>query len=186
MDIGARCAAPPETPSVQQADPRSRSQSPKSCPLASLRVVGVGSLPRCDAALRVVGAASQHDRAAVVGVGSLGSHVIHSHLLLLLLLLLLPLPQPLPPPPRPRRLPEARPQRPWTPRRDGATPRQAARELRPGSSAQGLGHTAWFPNKMKLQTMVSPASARLKAPCLATSMGGGKVRQETRDAGCVL
>ena len=56
----------------------------------------------------------------------------------------------------------------------------------PGSSAQGRGHTAWFPNMMKLQTMVSPASARLKAPCLATSMGGGKVRQETRDAGCVL
>ena len=29
--------------------------SPRSYPLASLRVVGVGSLPRCDAALRVVG-----------------------------------------------------------------------------------------------------------------------------------
>ena len=56
----------------------------------------------------------------------------------------------------------------------------------PGSSAQGRGHTARFPNMTKLQTMVSPASARLKAPCLATSMGGGKVRHETRDAGCVL
>jgi hypothetical protein len=52
-----------------------------------------------------------------------GSNVLLSHLRLLL-----PLLQRLPPPPRPRRLPEARPQRPWAPRRDGATPRQAARE----------------------------------------------------------
>ena len=47
----------------------------------------------------------------------------------------------------------------------------------PGSSAQGRGHTARFPNMTMLQTMVSPATARLKAPCLAASMGGGgKVR----------
>ena len=64
MGIGAPCAAPPETPSAQQAGLRSLNQSPKSCPLASLSVVGVGSLLRCDAALRVVGAASQFGRAA--------------------------------------------------------------------------------------------------------------------------
>ena len=45
----------------------------------------------------------------------------------------------------------------------------------PGSSAQGRGHTARFPNMTKLQTMALPASARLNA--LPRASGGGGIKR---------
>ena len=47
----------------------------------------------------------------------------------------------------------------------------------PGSSAQGRGHTARFPNMTKLQTMVSPATARLKG-CTPARHGGVRLAKE--------
>jgi hypothetical protein len=51
--------------------------------------------------------------------------------------------------------------------------------------AEDAGHTAWFSDMAKFRPMASPASARLKAPCLAASIGGEKWdrKQETQGSG---